>query len=78
MKLLKIMSVVLIAATLSMSAMAQNQAKQTRNAKHAAQQKEHICNPLCNAAEHNYVHGEKGHKCTTECKKTSTATTKKA
>jgi hypothetical protein len=68
----------LVAVSLSLGALAQAPAKNdTKNAKSAPQLKEHQCNPKCNAAAHNYVHGEKGHKCTAECKKTTGATTQK-
>jgi hypothetical protein len=35
--------------------------------------KEHVCNASCTKDKHNYLHGEKGHKCTAACHKTKTS-----
>ncbi len=36
--------------------------------------KEHVCTDVCHTGPHVYMHGEKGHSCTTACKKMSADT----
>jgi hypothetical protein len=64
----------------SFAAHAQDKAKPAAATKMAGpnttQLKEHKCTHSCTAASHSYVHGEKGHTCTAECKKPTV--TKKA
>ena len=31
--------------------------------------KDHVCNANCKGGKHVYMHGEKGHVCTSECPK---------
>jgi len=60
----------LLTASFSATSIAQDAKKEdTKTAKSAPQLKEHKCNAQCNAAAHNYLHGEKGHVCTAACKK---------
>lgn len=79
MKTLKIMvAAILIAASFNAPVMAQDKQKtdnKSATTAPAPKLKEHKCNANCTAAGHSYVHGEKGHVCTAECKK---MTTKKA
>jgi len=71
MKTLKIMiAALIIAASFNQVASAQSKQKADTKSKIATPAlKEHKCNANCNAAGHNYVHGEKGHVCTDACKK---------
>ncbi len=65
-----IIAAVLIVTSFSQVANAQSKHKSdVKNVTEAAQPKEHKCNTKCNAAAHNYLHGEKGHVCTDACKK---------
>jgi bacillopeptidase F (M6 metalloprotease family) len=73
MKTVKIMiAALLIAASFCQAANAQDKQKsETKSTTSVTKLKDHKCNAKCNAAAHNYVHGEKGHVCTDACKKTT-------
>lgn len=60
----KLLAMVMLLTTIGISAHSQQ-------APTKAAMKEHNCTSSCKESKHMYMHGEKGHVCTKECKKAS-------
>ena len=54
--------------TASLSAQDTEKTKTTMKAEKATMEKAHVCTDACTAEKHAYLHGEKGHTCSKECK----------
>lgn len=54
---------------LSVSVSAQTIPKKEKQAETKMEMKDHVCTKACMNGNHMYAHGEKGHTCTSDCKK---------
>ena len=58
---------------ISGAANAQTSSKEVKKQEQKMEMKDHVCTSACKDGKHVYAHGEKGHKCSKECKKMSSS-----
>lgn len=67
----KVILAIAIMIGISAASNAQTPSNQQKKDNQKMEMKDHVCTAACKDGKHVYAHGEKGHKCTKECKKKS-------
>ena len=67
----KLLAVTVLLVSLSLATQAQDKKQEPQKAKtEKMKPKDHVCTQACHdSGKHVYAHGEKGHVCTSTCKK---------